>query len=200
MKQNNIIEPCCINTQLPQLMKSAKQGVFYSNGDWGIKKLMQAVSYMVDQQATVVLLMPCVDVYFCRMIRDWLTRGWMECLVLATKENCTALIKTEFSGLEDKVLYVCRKNLSTEAFIRYNAAQRLAIFGPLRIDNTNDFCTYSYVCRCSLAEYAEVVSPLVSLFSSKTQMAKKVKCKAITDWLTRAFLPKEESTNAQSKN
>ena len=66
----NVIEPCCIATQLPQVMKTAKQGVFYSNGDWGVKALMNAVSYLVEKDATVVLLMPTVNVWFCRVLRE----------------------------------------------------------------------------------------------------------------------------------
>ena len=176
MKQSNIIEPCCINTQLPELLKKAKRGVFFSNGDWGVKKLMQAVSFLVEKDATVVLLMPKVDVYFCRMIREWFGREWMDCLVLATQEDCSALMTAEFVGYEDRVLYCHRKNLSTEAFIRYNDHQRLALFGPMRMEGDRTFCQYSYVHRISPLEFGEALRPIVSLFVRVKKGAKgKVK-------------------------
>ena len=198
MKQT-IIEPCCITRQLPELMKSAKQGMFYSNGDWSVKQLMQAVSFMVTPHATVVLLLPTVDVYFCRLLVEWIHRDWMEGVIIATKENCTEVVKKELSSVSDKVLYLYRKNLSIEAFIRYNDTQRIALFGPIRIKGDNTFSSYSYVRNISLEEFAEVVNPIVSLFVSKKQAAKK-KDTSITDFVNRAFLPSSTPTLTPNSN
>jgi len=164
MKKSNIIEPCCINGQLPEVMGDRRHGVFFSNGDWGVKQLMGAISYMVEEHATVVLLMPSVDVYFCRMIREWLGRGWMDCLILGTKEDCGELIKAEFAGYEDKVTYCYRKNLHTEAFIRYNDHQRLAVFGAMRMEGNYEFCQYSYSRNESQEEWDLMMKTIRSLF------------------------------------
>jgi len=192
----NVIEPCCIATQLPQVMKTAKQGVFYSNGDWGVKALMNAVSYLVEKDATVVLLMPTVNVWFCRVLRDWLQRGWMDCVVLATRENCAALVAGELSGLENRVLYMCRKNLNMEAFIRYNQTQKMAVMGPLRVENCNEFCSYSYVRGVSWEEFGAVVSPIVALFAAKKRGIKG-KCEGVKRWVNRGFIGGETANRKE---
>ena len=181
-----IIEPCCINRQVPELMLREKQGVFFSNGDWGVKKLMEAISYLADQDATVVLCMPSVDVYFCRTLANWLGRGWMKCVVLATKEDCGEMVKNELAGYEDRVLYMKRKNLAMEAFVRYNQSHKFVVFGPMRVKGSGEFCQYSYVRGGSWEDFTELVSPVVGLFVGKRKEGKK-KCEEVRCFLERKF-------------
>ena len=183
----NVIEPCCIQSQLPRLMEEAKQGVFFSNGDWGVEKLMSAVSYLVDECATVVLLMPSVDVFFCRTLVKWLSRNWMDCVILATKEDCGVLVSNELKGYETRVLYQCRKNLATEAFVRYNERKKLVVFGPMRVKGSGEFCQYSYVRGGSWEDFGAVVSPIVGLFARKKKEGKG-KCYGVMNFLDRSFL------------
>lgn len=195
MSKDRIVEPCCIGNQLPVLMKKEKRGVFFSNGDWGVKKLMQAVSFFVEEDATVVLLMPTVDVFFCRMLVDWFGRDWMSCLILATQEDCREMVMRELDAVKDKVLYMHRKNLNTEAFIRYNAHQRLAVFGPMRVKGDGTFCQYSYVRGISPEDFGEMVGPIVSLF---VRMKKGANGK-VREFLERRFLSGDKDTTDKTR-
>lgn len=183
----NIIEPCCMHDQLPKLMQGAKSGVFYSNGDWGIQKLMFSVGWLVAHPAVTVLLLPSVDVFFCRYLLEWLRKDWSTCIILATKEDCTELVANELRGMEERVAYVCRKNLEAFSYIRYNDKERFVISGPLAVAGNGAFSQFNYQYKCSVEDFAAVVSPLVSMWSVKLRKEKLGKCKDIQEFFKRKY-------------
>lgn len=167
MKQTNIIEPCCIQNQLPRLMRSAKSGCFYSNGDWGAQKLLFATTLLVPGDTVSVLLMPSVDVYFCRYLHENYTRWPVGSICICTKEDCTELVKNELNDLKGRMMYVHRPNLSFGMYARFGKEGQMAICGPMALSNGNEFCQYHWMLNEQRWRFVEVVNPVVSIFALK---------------------------------
>lgn len=184
-----IVEPCCIQNQLPQLMQAKKCGCFYSNGDWGAEKLMWATAWLVDGPAMTVLLMRSVDVYFLRYLRQCLQREWTAAIALATKENCEELVNGELKGYADKVIYTCRPNLQAQGYYRYSSDGCMAVCGPL--DNQKQYCQYWFV-NGHQGRFTEAMEGVVPMFI----VAVKGKplgtwCEEIQGFLVRRFYGKD---------
>lgn len=98
---NNIVEPCCCERQLPQLLREAKGGaaLFQTSGDVTVEKMMRSVGCMVDNGSDLWLMLPSVDVDLLRLIRYWFQRGWINHLHLLTKEKQMEMVATELEGV-----------------------------------------------------------------------------------------------------
>lgn len=186
----NMIEPCCIQEQLPKLMKVQKQGVFYSNGDWGVQKLMFSVSWLVARPAVNVLLLPTLDVFFCRYLADWLRKGWVTCMMIATQEDCSDMVASEFAGMEGMVGYVHRENLDVFGYMRYNNENRLVVSGPLSLTGNGSFSQFNYRLNCTAEEFGEVVDPLVGMWNTKLRKEKARLCADAKSFLKRKYVIK----------
>ncbi|MBR1377969.1 MAG: hypothetical protein IJ557_02440 [Bacteroidaceae bacterium] len=185
----NIIEPCCIQNQLPRLLNHYGSGYFYSNGDWGTQKLLFSVSMLIPDPAVTVLLMPSVDVGFCRYLLQCLQRHWMQALCLCTADDCTDMVNTELAGYADKVLYAVRPNLRVGLYVRYNHFDVLAISGPMGVDNEHLFCQYSYITQCAINSDTvhQLLSPTVSLFVSAAKEQQRAYSPDIKNFLERKW-------------
>lgn len=177
-----IIDPCCIDNQLPKLMQSKSSGCFYSNGDWGAEKLIWATAWMVEGSAMTVLLMQSVDVYFLRYLRQCLQRGWTSAIALATKDDCTELVEKELKGYQDCVLYAHRENICTQGYYRHGIGGCMAVCG--RLDEPRLFCQYFYVLG-SWSRYTDVLSPIVPQFAIAARGKKY--CQDIMNFLGRNY-------------
>lgn len=101
------IEPCCIDNQLPQLLKQAPYGFvfFQTNGDVTLEKLLGAVSHMAGNEHVIILTVPEVDVMMLRTMAYYFRRGWMRALLLLTASSQRDLIEGELAGYLDRVQY-----------------------------------------------------------------------------------------------
>ena len=97
MEQELYIKPCCIHNQLPPLLR-AREGctaAFYSQGDWGVQKLWDAVSHMVSNtvqdggevkntggKIRMLLVVPTIERHLLEVIADYHRRGWFDHLML----------------------------------------------------------------------------------------------------------------------
>ena len=88
------IQPCCIEKELPELLRKQPFCFFQSNGDWTVRDLMKAVSEMVPH-AMCLMAIPEVDVYLLRTLRTYLSKGWYRGLVLVTAEPQGELVRQE---------------------------------------------------------------------------------------------------------
>ena len=180
-----MIEPCCIDNQLPKLMMAKSTGCFYSNGDWGAKKLMWATAWLVGGKTITILLMKSVDVYFLRYLRQCLQRGWTNAIALSTTDDCTELVENALKGYQEQVLYVHRENLCTQGYYRHGDGGCMAVCG--RLDEPHAFCQYFYVLG-SWSRYTDVLAPIVPLFAVAARGKKY--CQEIMDFLNREYYGK----------
>jgi len=165
-----IIEPCCISNQLPALLKESPDTIFYSNGDWGVEKLMYSVDCMVDSPSVEILLCPSIDVSLCRYLRKSLQKKWIKGIFVCTTEDCTELFSGELGKYNDKALYIHRSNLEAQLYVRYNADQMIAISGPMLLHGTAEhgkFCMYHGVFGKHGRKFNELMAGVVPLFATK---------------------------------
>ena len=89
------IEPCCIDKDLPALIRRSQGGFcfFQTNGDCDLKKLLDSVSHMVGGHV-LVLTVPEVDILMLRTLAYYFRRGWTRALLLLTRAVQTELIQT----------------------------------------------------------------------------------------------------------
>ena len=103
------IEPCCIDRQLPQLIKQSRAGFcfFQTSGDVSLEKLLGAVSHMASGVGghILILTVPEVDIPMLRTLAYYFRRGWTQALLLLTREVQTALIESELADYLASVHY-----------------------------------------------------------------------------------------------
>ena len=103
------IEPCCIDRQLPGLIKQSRAGFcfFQTNGDVTLEKFLGAVSHMASGVGGHVLMLtvPEVDIPMLRTLAYYFRRGWTQALLLLTREAQTALIESELADYLASVHY-----------------------------------------------------------------------------------------------
>ena len=103
------IEPCCIDKQLPALIRRSQGGFcfFQTNGDCDLKKLLDSVSHMASGVGghVLVLTAPEVDITMLRTLAYYFRRGWTRALLLLTRAVQTELIQTELADYIDHIHY-----------------------------------------------------------------------------------------------
>ena len=103
------IEPCCIDKQLPALIRRSQGGFcfFQTNGDCDLKKLLDSVSHMASGVGghVLVLTLPEVDITILRTLAYYFRRGWTRALLLLTRAVQTELIQTELADYIDHIHY-----------------------------------------------------------------------------------------------
>ena len=136
------VQPCCIEKELPQLLRERPFTFFQSNGDWTVKDLMKAVAYLVPD-ATCLLSIPEVDVYLLRLLHMYLLKGWYRNMVLVTRESQEALVRSVFGDSLPNVTYTSNNQVMDGVFALSNGNSRLLIQGPLLTEIDFTLCQYA---------------------------------------------------------
>lgn len=91
------LEPCCIENQLPQLLRRERgNALFQTNGDVTIEKLMQAACCMASGGfGEYWIVVREADIVLMRFLRHWIDRGWIRRLCLLTEADQRTLVATE---------------------------------------------------------------------------------------------------------
>lgn len=101
------IEPCCIDKQLPKLIKESRSGYcfFQTNGDVTLEKLLGSVSHLAGNEHAIVLTVAEVDIQMLRTLAYYFRRGWTRGLLLLTARNQRTLIEGELQDYLPRVHY-----------------------------------------------------------------------------------------------
>jgi hypothetical protein len=115
MKTTMMIEPCCCERQLPQLLKEANgMTMMFTNGDVTLDHFFRSVSSLAGTRHKMMLVMAEPDVQVMRWLRYWLQRGWTTGVQLTTKTDCKELVQTELEGLTERISLAIDDTLQSE--------------------------------------------------------------------------------------
>ena len=99
------IEPCCIENQLPPLIKRGTT-FFQTNGDVTLRKLLDATTPLIGTEGhTMVLTVPEVDIELLRTLAYYLRRDITKRLLLLTRTAQKELVESELAEWIDRVKY-----------------------------------------------------------------------------------------------
>lgn len=136
------IQPCCIEKELPELLRKQPYSFFQSNGDWTATDLMKAVSCMVPH-AVCLLAMPEVDVFLLRTLKTYLAKGWYRGLVLVTAEPQAELVKSEMGGMLPLVTYANHNQVQDGLLALTDFGKFLVVQGAMLAEKDFSLCLYT---------------------------------------------------------
>lgn len=129
------IEPCCVENQLPKLLRKEHGGfaLFQTQGDVTIEKLMEAVGCMVDfGGGEYWIVVKEVDIQLMRFLRRWFDRKCISRLHLLTVADQTELVASELGDVWMKQTeYGWREDLRTELFCCVGKRESVVVVGEM---------------------------------------------------------------------
>lgn len=137
------IQPCCIERELPALLRSSAYNFFQSNGDWTLQQLMKAVSLLVDPCEEATIVCASLDAFHLRTLSAYLAKSWYARLRLLTHDNQKESVKGLLSGYGDRVTYAIDKQVVDGLFALRGGGRFLIIQGPMLMENDFTLCQYS---------------------------------------------------------
>ena len=143
------IPPCCIDKLLPHVISSGGScSIFYSQGDWGLPKLLHAVTCMVKGNALTILVVRDLNVFMLRRLSTELAREWSGGLAIVTQTEVTDMIKSELQEHLSRVWYAggIDEAAQSNMWIRSTDLLNLVVSGPLATTEEelpHRLCTYT---------------------------------------------------------
>ena len=124
----NIIEPCCIDRQLPNALHETRNGValFQTNGDITAERIMKAVACMVKAPCHMWLMCDTVSPQLLQTIHYWQSRQWIECLHLLTQHDCQREVEAEF-GAGNATIEYYHDQLATNGIIAFESCGKTVV-------------------------------------------------------------------------
>ena len=137
------VEPCCIERQLPALLKTAPYCFFQTGGDCNVSKIISAVGRLSEGRRVLFLAIPEVDVFFLRTLRHSLVQEWYEGIILLTTSAQKETVARELKGFEHRVYYGASRHLVDGALGIFGTEQSVYVQGPMLLKNDFSICTYA---------------------------------------------------------
>lgn len=143
MKTTMMIEPCCCERQLPQLLKEANgMTMMFTNGDVTLDHFFRSVSSLAGVRHKMILVMAEPDVQVMRWLRYWLQRGWTTEVQLTTKTDCKELVQTELEGLTERVSLAIDDTLQSE-LVSFEGDGTVVVAGRMLSEKAAGLTTYA---------------------------------------------------------
>ena len=177
----NIIEPCCIDRQLPNALRETRNGValFQTNGDITAERIMKAVACMVKAPCHMWLMCDTVSPQLLQTIHYWQSRQWIECLHLLTQHDCQREVEAEF-GAGNATIEYYHDQLATNGIIAFESnGKTVVVQGTMLLNIVAGLQFYTGVYGDS---DKQEVNDLMDIVRSRCRvMSKKQSVKAQSD-------------------
>ncbi len=95
-KTFSIMEPCCVEQKLPQLLKKYDLATWQSNGDVIFDKILKSVSYLAGNELKVMVVTPTVSLEMIQVLCWYQRRGWLKELNILTANDQSTQLRPEF--------------------------------------------------------------------------------------------------------
>ncbi len=151
-----IVEPCCVNKQLPKAIIEAPHRVlmFHTNGDVSLEKFYRAIASAIADPAVMVLTLPTVDIHTMRLLVQCFDRDWITDLVLTTSADITKFVESELRDYLPHVSYCHTVAVSFDTSMLSLFSQRQALFLhgslPLAPSKKAGLSTYTLIFQPSI--------------------------------------------------
>lgn len=155
------IQPCCIEKELPELLRKQPFCFFQSNGDWTTTDLMKAVSCLVPH-SVAMLAIPSVDVYLLRTIRTYLAKGWYRGLVLVTSDAQDDLVKSEMGNMLPLVTYFHHHQVQDGLLALTDFNMFLVVQGAMLTEKDFSLCQYAGYYGMNSQDFASAVEAVTA--------------------------------------
>ena len=110
-----MIEPCCCERQLPEIVKRNGTTTFLTMGDVTVEHLFRAVSYMAGASHRMTLVLgKQPDVKLMRWLHQWMQRGWTTELHLTTTTDAADIVASELKDFQERITLAVDDSVPTE--------------------------------------------------------------------------------------
>jgi hypothetical protein len=174
MKTTMMIEPCCCERQLPQLLKEANgMTMMFTNGDVTLDHFFRSVSSLAGVRHKMMLVMAEPDVQVMRWLRYWLQRGWTTEVQLTTKVDCKELVQTELEGLTERISLAIDDTLQSELVSFEGDGGTVVVAGRMLSEMAAGLTTYA----CYSGKGRGIVAELLEAVEARHRVKGKVNVK-----------------------
>lgn len=181
------IEPCCIDHQLPPLLKSGGMTFFQTNGDVTLGKMMNAVSALAGDGHVLLIAVAEVDLLMLRAVDNYFRRGWTLGLMLVTQTNQQALVSSELGEWLGRVQYAADPMVLDGLTVFVGSRQAVVIQGAVLSEPDFSLCQYAGWCGSSGETLAQAIDPLVAKLKTKPLLRASDSCEAVAAVLARRY-------------
>ena len=155
------LEPCCIENQLPQLLRRERgHALFQTNGDVTIEKLMQAACCMASGGfGEYWIVVREADIVLMRTLAHWIDRGWIRRLCLLTETDQRTLVASELGTERMKLTdYGWREGLAaSQLFCCIGDRETIVVQGEMMLQAATTARVTAY--SASVGPNARMLSP-----------------------------------------
>lgn len=148
------VEPCCVERQLPALLREYPMAAFQTNSDVTFLGMMKAVSCMAGNHLDITLMVPEVDVDMLRVLGWYDRRGWLNTATLLTAKLQTELINSELTPSKVKTYH--HEMVTDSMVVISGEAGMVVVQGALLSKATSGF-------RCYTAAFGKSSSPVIQM-------------------------------------
>lgn len=126
----NFQEPCCIERNLPLLIKKHPFCTWQTNGDVTFEKIIKAVSHLAGSALEITLLLPNSELPILRVLAWYQYRGWLKSLTIVTSADESTTIRKEFPQ-DFPVEILSHKSITDSLLIIHGTDGHAIVQGPL---------------------------------------------------------------------
>ena len=192
-----LVEPCCAERTLPQLVREMRGvAMFWTNGDVTVQHLFKSLSYMAGPTHRLTLVVRTADVQLCRWVKNWMQRGWTTEVRLTCGEDATALAATELDGFTDKVSVAVDDTVRDELMAVEGERGVVCIQGRMLTQTVPGITMYA----CYQGKERGMVGELMAAVESRHKSHRATVTEARNDGTTEEVEVVAEATQTKTKS
>ncbi|MCF0209225.1 MAG: hypothetical protein HUK07_07210 [Bacteroidaceae bacterium] len=131
MDKQGFMEPCCIGSMLPPILRQKYIVPFQTNGDVTFSHILRAVSAIAGNRLDVTVCVPKPDIHLLRELRWYCQRGWISKLTIVTHNDEQEFIKNEIGEMSDCLRCLNHKLIEDGLLVLVGERNKVAVQGWL---------------------------------------------------------------------
>ena len=159
-----MIEPCCIDNQLPEAVRDQKgRAIVATSGDVLAHHWFKAISYQAGNKLKMRLQVKIIDIKLLRYLRSWMQRGWVKQLQITTASNQAELIAAELGTSSEECISIAADELMQSELMALEGEDGLVmIIGPILTEKRPGATLYTVYSKRDYTAVSEVLAVIDS--------------------------------------